>query len=238
VDVRNLLFGLTPCTQDELLRKLDVLQGQEEVHYEAQKAEIKALKELHSREYFLRQLRIHQRLHEAVCPSVFTLRRTSLPKLVVTWKSLTLQLYCEEPGSWHPVQGASYRFSESPEWLRRIGPHVRLLVKLLKHLGGVAVPTLGRFAEQYEDSMKRDLEFMTALVKELPDVNDLEQLSVPIGLGKDSFSGRVEGAGLRALWVFLRNLDRSEKWGGLQRTLTPEGDVLWLCREHARKYTK
>jgi hypothetical protein len=73
---------------------------------------------------------------------------------------------------------------------------------------------------------------MTELVKQLP-----EQFKVD-----DLQTGHLESAELdanyRALYALLRELDPHEQWNGLNRTYTPEGQVLWLCREHAKQYSR
>jgi hypothetical protein len=35
-----------------------------------------------------------------------------------------------------------------------------------------------------------------------------------------------------------KQLDPYDGWGGLSRTITPDGLVLYLCAEHARECTK
>jgi internalin A len=40
----------------------------------------------------------------------------------------------------------------------------------------------------------------------------------------------------RALHALLRELDPAERWGGLSRTCTPEGEILWLCDHHVEQY--
>jgi len=48
----------------------------------------------------------------------------------------------------------------------------------------------------------------------------------------------VLGSALRELRKVLDELDPSQKWGGLQKVLTPEGHYLWLCAEHAEEYAR
>jgi hypothetical protein len=43
----------------------------------------------------------------------------------------------------------------------------------------------------------------------------------------------AEGAALRALHVFLREVDRTQHRCGLTRVVTNDGNILWLCPEHA-----
>ena len=44
----------------------------------------------------------------------------------------------------------------------------------------------------------------------------------------------AEGAALRALHVFLREVDKTQHWCGLKKVVTNDGNILWLCAEHAR----
>jgi hypothetical protein len=36
------------------------------------------------------------------------------------------------------------------------------------------------------------------------------------------------------LHVFLRKVDKSQHWCGLDRVITNDDNILWLCHEHAR----
>ena len=48
---------------------------------------------------------------------------------------------------------------------------------------------------------------------------------------------KFEGADLIPIRELMDGLtDRQPKWGGLTRRQTPEGDILWLCKEHLREY--
>ena len=44
------------------------------------------------------------------------------------------------------------------------------------------------------------------------------------------------GPALRALYSFLKEKDKAQLWGGLQKVVTPDGNILWLCEMHARPY--
>jgi len=81
---------------------------------------------------------------------------------------------------------------------------------------------------------KRDLALMKEVVKKLPDIEIKQQIDMPGGI--DDIS-RLEGAELRALRSFLSGVDPTEQWGGLKKTITPEGHVFWLCKGHAEVYT-
>lgn len=44
------------------------------------------------------------------------------------------------------------------------------------------------------------------------------------------------GAALRALHAFLVEADKKREWGGLLKTVTPDGNILWLCGRHRQPY--
>ena len=46
----------------------------------------------------------------------------------------------------------------------------------------------------------------------------------------------AEVAMLRELRRFLKEADPKQEWGRLKKILTPEGQYLWLCEEHAKEY--
>jgi hypothetical protein len=45
-------------------------------------------------------------------------------------------------------------------------------------------------------------------------------------------------ADFRVLEGLLLKLDPDRQWGGLSRTVTPEGLTLYLCRDHAEAYRR
>ncbi len=44
------------------------------------------------------------------------------------------------------------------------------------------------------------------------------------------------GSELRMIRQILGKKDTSHHWGGLERVVTPEGHILWLCKDHAKEY--
>jgi internalin A len=46
----------------------------------------------------------------------------------------------------------------------------------------------------------------------------------------------VNEADYRELLAMLTRLDPDQKWGGLSRTMTPEGLTLYLCDKHVAAY--
>ena len=41
---------------------------------------------------------------------------------------------------------------------------------------------------------------------------------------------------LRALYRCLKEVDNSQEWRGLRKTLTPDGNILWLRSKHRKPY--
>ena len=75
------------------------------------------------------------------CPSVFAVTRAD--KRRPGQKFFTLRLYCEEPGSWHPLPGDAgcYEIAEQSEWLRKAGPWIARTLDLLKMAAPLAGPS-------------------------------------------------------------------------------------------------
>ena len=48
----------------------------------------------------------------------------------------------------------------------------------------------------------------------------------------------TSNADFRVLEGLLLKLDPERRWGGLSRTVTPEGLTLYLCRDHADPYRR
>ena len=239
VSVPGMLFGLDWRVKDEVIVRLDQLQaGQDEVisGIDETIAELRDLRAYAQRE-FSRHFRTMQRLEESHCPAVFVLR----PKEQGRWRDLLLgpkaelQLYCDAPGHWHPTaKGGRYDIEVTPEWLRTIAPHVRRMVEILKYVAPLVSPVLGWSLPEIKKVVEDDIDLMKALVEKLPDIK------VPDEPGLKGSAERwpnpAEGAALRELRTVLDKVDTKRDWGGLRKVLTPEGDYLWLCEQHAQEY--
>jgi internalin A len=234
VDVREMLFGLSASTHDEVLSRLDMLLAKEDEHL----THIRALTEMVQRE-FLRAFQAMQRREETHCPSLFVLR----PDQKETWKqnllgqTVELHLVCEAPGEVHLTRdGGRYETQFSPEWLGTIAPYVEAMVSILKYAAPFVGIAVGYAPEQFQKMFGADIRLMQELVKKLPDVKGPAKDSLSLrDHGKESHE-RFEGAALRVLRSLLDRLDPQRKWGGLRKVLTPEGHYLWLCENHAAAY--
>ncbi|HVK64000.1 MAG TPA: COR domain-containing protein [Polyangium sp.] len=228
VDVRRMLFGLSPSTRDDVFHELDALHARDERKHEDHRVHVLALTELVQRE-FLRSFQAAQRLAETHCPAVFVLR----PEGATDWAELFLRqpaelhLVCQAPGAFHLTTDAGrYRTTLRPVRLGALTHHLKRLVSVLKYVSPA------------EALFRTDIQRMEELVHRIrtdlaPDTPG--QLSFAEGAGAMSLE-QLEVASLRVLRGLLDTLDPQHAWGGLQKVLTPEGHYLWLCERHAAVY--
>jgi internalin A len=164
-----------------------------------------------------------------MCPSVFTVIPVKSRK--PGFYRLELRLYCEQPEEFHATPEPSYVIDEPARWLAKIGPYLGFLLTILKHAVPLAGPVLGLTAEQLAKELDGELKLMTELVKELPETVSMDQFRA------EELRHSQLDVDYRALHALLNQLDPSNHWAGLSRTATPEGMVLWLCRDHAQQYS-
>jgi hypothetical protein len=180
-----------------------------------------------------RQLQVQQ---EARCPSVFAIVET---KKKLAGSAYELRLYCEEPGAWHrlPEPAGCYPVTQPAEWLRKLGPYVQHLLTAMKHVAPLVAPVLGVAVEKLDEQVKADVDLMKELVNQLPDeIQHKPELTKLDDADPTPAAHAVNEADYRALLAMLNKLDPTQNWGGLSRTMTPEGLTLYLCPEHVAGY--
>ena len=184
---------------------------------------------------FLKLLRLTQSAQEVRCPSVFAVVPVATR---LTGAKYEIRLYCEEPGAWHPLPDdvGRYPVTEPAEWLRKIQPHLRKLLAVLKYAAPLAGPVLGMAVGQVSDRVNAELDAMTEIVDQIPDFPREPELSKDGRSDPNPVERAVNEADFRALESLLVRLDPDCEWGGLSRTVTPEGLSLYLCRDHAAVY--
>jgi internalin A len=80
---------------------------------------------------------------------------------------------------------------------------------------------------------------MTELVAQIPEPTRIaDPLPKEGRSGPDPAVRATSEADFRALEALLTKLDPDRAWGGLSRTVTPEGLTLYLCREHYDAYRR
>ena len=233
LDVRQLLLGLAPSERDATRAGIERLTGMLDsiINKMADQAE-------YTQRMFLKILRIAQDQQEVRCPSIFAV----IPeKSRLTGNTFELRLYCEEPGAWHPLPDPSgrYQVNESADWLRKIAPHLKQLLAVLKHAAPLAGPVLGMAVSTMSERLKAEVDAMAELVAQIPEpARTLE----PTRQERYSEPGpavrATTEADFRALEALLTKLDPDRTWGGLSRKTTPEGLTLYLCREHYEAYRR
>ncbi len=183
---------------------------------------------------FIKTYQVQQRMQDISCPNLFTLRtkedKSLIEKLRLDIYYLELQLWCQFPGHQHPV-GKPYQIKVARKWLKNIAPYFNRMMKFLKWTVPLINPALGKiFIEDIP--MQDDIDFGKTLIKKIGDIKtDKFQIS------PDSEVQYVESREeLLLISTLLNKYDKKKKWGGLIRKITPEGYILWVCKEHALEY--
>ena len=113
---------------------------------------------------------------------------------------------------------------------------------LLKIVAPLAGPVLGLAGEKLDEHRKSDIEKFAKVVDSaqsmIAKVSDPSAELITSGRavgGAPSLFGLLE-ADVRVLESLMLKLDPERVWGGLSKIVTPEGLVLYLCRDHALEY--
>ncbi len=258
VSVTDLLFGIDWSTQGSVLaaierskdkiltavKDLRVANAKEHKQIASQIDELTILAQREFTNLFNRE----QRLIESHCPSIFVLRPRDLTgwqgwlqrvKSPLTGRFFDLQLYCQQPGYWHPtIEGGLYEIDEPAEWFQEVAPLLRGIAATLKYIAPLAGPAAAWAVPNFEVVYKVDIEFTKAIVEKLPEFKVHTESELAGQTGQHDDPDRVRGAALRALRLLLDAKDPQQRWGGLQKILTPEGHYLWLCEHHAKEYAR
>jgi hypothetical protein len=237
LDVQRLLLGLTPVRRNATKADIDRLTAMFEKFTGAFTDQAELVQRT-----LLRHTRVTQDQQEVKCPSVFTIVPVKSGR--VGGATYEMRLYCEEPGGWHPLPGDAgrYTLTESPEWLRKLAPYLRYLLTGLKIAAPLAGPVAGMTIGPVSKRVAAELDAMKQIVAQLPEPPRGSDLLK--GPGMDTSDAPVAEsraateADFRVLESLLRRLDPESAWGGLSRTVTPEGLTLYLCREHSMAYRR
>ena len=84
--------------------------------------------------------------------------------------------------------------------------------------------------------MKNQIELMQAIIDSLPGVAVMDEMSSLVTIPNMNYEQQAVGPALRVLHSFLTKADPNQFWEGLEKTLTPDGNILWLCGEHRKPY--
>jgi hypothetical protein len=225
VSLQKMLFGWGSGQQDRLLETIRTGFDRQQQNFDKILDQNRELIALGQRSHLVLYNAL-QASQDSHCPGVFSLRSLSqgkLPQLVT--QKLELQLYCQEPGHWHRVEGGCYVFERPAQWLQPLLPYARKLLKLLRYAAPVAGLGGHAVAHNYGATVRAMDELLAA---------------TPLSEALDAASGPLpaDGAALRQIRRLLDELDPAQHWGGLKKVYTAEGHFLWLCPEHAAKYRR
>lgn len=239
ISVTQLLFGLHYTTNNNVIAEIEKLQAFTQEGFDtlqdAMAEEFTELRELVQRDV-IREIRVVQKHNESPCPGVFVLRPDDrkLWQKDIGSQRINLQLYCEHPGCLHPVKdGGLYSIDNPAKLLKLMTPHMNRIFGILKYVTPVMGPWVNLSSPIYSELIKNDLALTKALIDKLPEIKfDGDDRNF---IDDERGTHRVNGAALRSLHEFLKKKDPEQVWGGLTRITTPEGDVLWLCKEHIKE---
>ena len=84
--------------------------------------------------------------------------------------------------------------------------------------------------------IQANIDLLEQMVQDMPELASYDSTQrVDEQTQPDQFQ-RTVGPALRALHNFLNEVDPSQLWGGLDKTVTPDGNILWLCDKHRQQY--
>ncbi len=247
VSVPTLLYGIHISTDQQVM--IDIQQGQREIKQSLKELEkldvilgkLNQQSELIARN-FTRQWNLEMKKMEAECPNTFFLisgeNKPFDPKNWVS-RDYRLCLVCQHPPGSHRV-GDSYHLRKSKEWWTTVGPWLNHLINFLKFAVpmGKAVGVVVEAVDILPDmkQIQANIDLLEQIVQDLPGFASPDSMKdVEEQTQTDQYQ-RTVGPALRALHNFLIEADPRQVWGGLYKTPTPDGNILWLCDQHRQQY--
>lgn len=148
-----------------------------------------------------------------------------------------MYLVCQHPPGPHLVdEEHGYTLEIPKETWKEMLPWLKRMITFLKFVAPLVSP-LGSIVHAADfKSIENQLKLLETITGDMPgivvDSDPMRNVEKDMHLGRE----HVEGAALRVLYSFLSEVDKSKHWGGLKRIATPDGNILWLCGEHAKTY--
>ena len=160
------------------------------------------------------------------------------------WFHMKYRLYflCEyqENNEYHLAFHEGYELKQPREFLRMYGPYLRKMlrtVKLTLSVGSFVIPQLTNIVSGASSSLpkcKVTSDKLNVQIEKLKDI--LIEAEKSFDIATDSTSHYVEGADLRQLERFLKKNDEHRKFGNLDRTISNDGHVKWMCIRHSQTH--
>ncbi|MEN8906590.1 MAG: COR domain-containing protein [Clostridiales bacterium] len=179
---------------------------------------------------FIKMFQLQQKIDEYSCPNIFTITKSSSKFNKIKYN---LQLYCQNPENIHPVENAKYEVSISKEWFKTLANYYNKMIPFIKIPLMLGSPIIGKFLETIN---LKDFTWLVDSSKEAIDMlNSIDSKTMDTEMLSKSMTS-LEGSELRIIHNILERCDPEKNWGGLERTLTSDGNILWLCKEHKTIY--
>jgi internalin A len=244
VSVLELLYGLHFGTApqvmakveevQEILRRLSALQRYDELLLQ----KVSQLCEWNVRN-FTRLWNLEMHKMEAECPNTFFLIPGShTPFNPKNWISNDYKLYlmCQHPPGPHCVEDEyGYDLRSSREWWVKISPWLKYLITFLK-FGVPMAHAVGNVIDAVDfKQIDTQVKLLEEITNDLPEISEDKLLS-SIETSQHLSQEQTIGPALRFLHSFLKEVDQQQFWGGLEKVITLDGNILWLCTQHAHPY--
>jgi len=84
--------------------------------------------------------------------------------------------------------------------------------------------------------IQANIDVLEQITQDLPELASYDSMKAMNELTQTDQYQRTVGPALRALHNFLNEVDPSQLWGGLDKIVTPDGNILWLCDMHRQQY--
>ncbi len=199
-------------------------------------------------ENFAKQYLRDQAALDAARPRVFSLRPAGRSSW---WRDVfgqpwELQVFCEQPGAWHPQESACWTIKQPPEWLPALAPYLRDICSGLRAsmpLVGVASVVAGgpigaAAGLTASAAIAESAKFIANYVTPMQDLADrlhamaTEACETPGLIEASAGCGKQQADALRLFWKLLDEFDGSLQPAGLHKVLTQDGNCIWLCDKH------
>ncbi len=257
VSVPLLLYGIHTSTDPQVMRdiqagKQEVLQGLREIKQDLgqlskldiildNQAELinklNQQSELIGRN-FTRQWNYEMKKIEAECPNTFFLLPGSSKKFnPKNWVSEEYRLFllCQHPPQPHQA-GDGYKLRKAADWWLTISPWLNHAVSFMKFAVPLASGVEKIINPDLIKAFQDQVDLLEKIIEDIPELDALDSMSSLTRQTRIVAEQQAVGPALRALHAFLKEQDSNETWGGLHKTPTPDGNILWLCSEHRRQY--
>jgi internalin A len=245
VSVPMLLYGIHTSTDPQVMQ--DIQAGQQKILHKLQDLDqlskldiildkLNQQSELIARN-FTRQWNYEMQRIEAECPNTFFLLPGSTNKFnPKNWVSEEYQLFllCQHPPQPHPASDG-YKLHKAESWWLTVSPWLNHVLSFLKY----AIPLASGVEKIINPALKAfqdQVDLLEKIIDDIPNLDVLDSVATVTRQTRIVEEQQAVGPALRALHAFLKEQDSSETWGGLHKTLTPDGNILWLCSDHRRQY--